>query len=199
MKTKFRGIFALCLLISMLILTFCKKGTGRPDIFAPTDNPFYVYAEYPSHATPSLFMGANNGSSLKIEMYSTENPYRGLHCIKVIYNASESWAGAFFPATGDWRAHTGEGINLSGYKTLGFYARSKNASYTLDKIAFGDKDGDTAFADLATNIQLTSVWQYYSYDLSRYNLSSINGLMHFYVTATNDAGTFFIDDVQYRK
>ena len=200
MKSKFIGISTCWLIISMLILNpGCKEYKDCIVEFTPTDNPWYVYDEDPSFALPSLFMGENNGSSLRIEMYSTENPYRGSHCIKVIYDASESWAGAFFPASGDWGVVTGKGIDLSGYNFLGFYARSANGNYILDKIAIGDKDTDTVFADLATDIQLTPIWQYYSYDLSRYDLSCVNGLMHFYVIAANGPGTFYIDDVQYRK
>ncbi len=157
---------------------------------------FIVYddnVKYPA----SGFMGPSNGASLTIELQSSDSPYNGSHCWKIISDGTESWAGIYIQYKGDWRTNTSPPYaNLTNYNTLVFYARSTN-NITINELGMGDTSGsgDSSGQCKLSHQNLTTTWQRFEIDLSSKDMSSINGL--FYFSEGTGPYTIYFDNIFY--
>jgi len=168
---------------------------------------FYVYSDHGSpenHFIPSGWMG--DTADITLIPDSTETPYSGPTCIKVIYNKKASggarWAGVYWQEPADnWGLKPHAGFDLSGVRKLTFWARGKIGGEHIDQFKVGGIAGiypDSASAVLGPVI-LTDAWQQFSIDLTGKNLSHIIG--GFCWTANLDANpqgcTFYLDEIRY--
>jgi hypothetical protein len=95
--------------------------------------PISVYSDdTPSPWSPSGWMG--DIEALRVNLSSSEQPYRGQTCIKVNLASASSWAGvAWQDPPNDWGNQPG-GYNLTGAQRIGFWARGR---FGGERVNFG--------------------------------------------------------------
>ncbi len=154
---------------------------------------FIVYddnAQYPV----SGYMGPSNGASLTSTIQSSDSPYNGSYCWKVVSNGSETWAGIYIQFKGNWRGSSSPPFaNLNNYNTLVFYARSTN-TITISEMGMGENSDSSGQHKLSSKV-LTTNWQRFEIDLTSADLSSVNGL--FYFSTTAGPYTIYFDNIYY--
>lgn len=169
---------------------------------------FYVYSDKgaanSSFFVPSGWMG--DYADIFYNAGSTDNPYAGSTCIKIVYNNRASsgnrWAGIIWqnPAN-NWGEQETGGVDLTGVSKLTFWARGEKGGETIKEFRIGGiagEYGDSAKAWIGP-VVLTNEWKKYSIDLSAKNLSRIIGG---FAWSTNlDANprgcTFYLDEIRY--
>jgi hypothetical protein len=161
---------------------------------AEAANEYYVYSEKFDNGAPSGIMGAANGSSLIIEPFWKENPYKGENCLKIEATGAEAWSGLFVQKGAAWRDAIDPLVplaDLTGKKYMVFSARSSK-NYTIAKIGMGEgKEPSKGEAKL----ELTAKWQRYVYELPvGQDYTRVNGLL---LVVFENAGVVFLDEVFY--
>jgi hypothetical protein len=164
----------------------------------PSNVPYVLYTDTAWVKPLSGWMGSNGGNSLSVAQADTTSPAQGISCTKITYDKTkETWAGIFCQYNGSW---TGSGVDLTNNRRLTLKAK---ASVNGAIVHFGmgaDASSDTAKKEVIA--ALTTSWQQIDIDLSGLNLTSINGLWYFSITASDNAAlaspvTFYVDDVRY--
>jgi hypothetical protein len=167
--------------------------------------PVTVYAEDGEKWlwNPTGFMGSDV-TVMSIDAKCTDNPHAGKTCMKFFYNSGQGWGGVVWQdPDNDWGALPG-GYNLTGAKTLSFWARGakggEKASFGLGLLKKDAKKPANLFVDTATaemkDVILTPEWKQYSIDLEGKDLSHIKTGFWFVTgpTATLPT-TFYLDDI----
>ncbi|MDD5259987.1 MAG: T9SS type A sorting domain-containing protein [bacterium] len=162
--------------------------------------PTVLYTDTAWNKPFNGLMGSNNGSSLTVNQAYPYEPAQGTSCTYITYDRTkESWAGIFCLNNG-WN---GPGLNLTGQKRLIFKAKSWPAGV---KVKFGigaSSSQDTTIKEIsAVPLVIGSDWMTYSVELNSCDLSNINGLWYFTITAEDNAAlpanmSLYIDDVRY--
>jgi len=168
--------------------------------------PFYVYADKSSiknHFIPSGWMG--DFGDIKVDSTSTEDPYLGDTCVKIVYSGKASngarWAGMYWqnPAN-NWGSVDG-GYDLSKATKLTFWARGAKGGERVEEFKLGGIMGEFSDSDSAGvgPVILNKEWTQYTIDLKGKDLSNIIGGFGW---ATNvdvnpEGATFYVDEIKY--
>ena len=130
----------------------------------PTDvtyKTFYVYKDAGfsgNHFIPSGWMGDYKDISLSQD--STDNPNSGSTCIKIKYSNKASngarWAGICWqqPAN-NWGDKENAGFDLTGAKTLVFYARGEKGGERIEEFKIGGINGNYHLRSLSMTLNLS--------------------------------------------
>ena len=180
-----------------LVLTAAGAANAAPK--APL--PLVIYAERggPAPFIPSGYMG--NVGAIKMDPQCAISPHSGRTCLKVAYTASDKWGGVVWqnPAN-NWGDKPG-GWNLSGAKTLSFWARGDKGGEVVTFL-FGLVGKDKPNADTGTgklsSVTLTKQWKKYAVPLTGKNMSHIVTGFAWTLGASGHPETFYLDDVKYQ-
>jgi len=178
----------------------------KPETKQPVNVPFYVYADRSSinnHYIPSGWMG--DYGDIKYDGASTEDPYLGDTCVKIVYSGAGSqgarWAGIYWqnPAN-NWGTGDG-GFDLSKATKFTFWARGANGGERIEEFKVGGIMGEYSDSDSAgiSPVILTKEWKQYTIDLKGKDMSYIIGG---FCWATNvdvnpNGCTFYLDEMKY--
>ncbi len=187
-------------------IAFEADRTVSPDGKKQEGIPFYVYADRSSiknHFIPSGWMG--DYSDLKLEASSTEDPYLGNTCIKIIYNGKGAqgarWAGMYWQNPANNWGSIDAGIDLSKAAKVTFWARGAKGGERIEEFKIGGIMGEYSDSDSAGigPVILNKEWTQYTIDLRGKDLSYIIGG---FCWATNvdvnpDGATFYLDEIKY--
>jgi hypothetical protein len=172
----------------------------------PEKMPFYVYGDRGSvnnHYIPSGWMG--DYGDMKLDTASSEDPYLGSTCIKIIYSGActqgARWAGIFWQnPPNNWGDKEG-GFDLSKATKVTFWARGAQGSERIEEFKIGGIMGEYADSDTAGigPVILPKEWKQYTIDLKGKDLSYISGG---FCWATNvdvnpNGATFYLDEIKY--
>jgi hypothetical protein len=203
MQTKHQLIRSLligCVFVSLCssVQTICADGN------APASGvklPFTVYDEKGSannHYIPSGWMG--NAKATKMDDGCTTNPHGGKTCLRIEYDATDTWSGIVWqdPAN-DWGDQAG-GWNLTGAKTLKFWARGEKGDEVVS-FKFGILGSDKKFSDSASgelaDVKLTKEWKEYSFDLAGKDLTHIKTGFVWSLAGQSSPVVFYVDDIRF--
>ncbi len=187
-------------------IRFQADTTMKPAIRVQEEMPFYVYqdkASMENHFIPSGWMG--DSGDLKLDTGSTEMPYLGDSCIKIIYSGKGTqggrWAGIYWQQPANNWGTVDAGFNLSKATSLTFWARGAKGGERIEEFNIGEIKG--VYGDSGTagiyNIILNKKWTKYTIDLKGKDLSYIIGG---FCWATNadvnpEGATFYLDEIKY--
>ena len=177
-------------------LSIKLKGNRKPVPAEKLATPVIVTgAEKNGPWAPSGWMGET--TKLKMDEASTDNPKVGGQCTKVSFNGTEGWAGVVWqhPA-GDWGDAPG-GFNLSGAKSLSFWARGKSGGEKVT-VGIGLIKNDKKYHDSASeklDLTLTGKWQHFKIDLAGKDLSRIKTGLYFTTASEGAPLSFYLDDI----
>lgn len=165
--------------------------------------PLVIYSDGQGQSPyiPAGWMG--NPSAIKYDGNCTTHPRKGnSNCLKIQYTSSSGWGGiAWQNPANNWGDQSG-GFNLTGAKTLSFWARGKKAGQVVT-FGFGLIGSNKKYHDTAKgkrNVTLTTHWKKYSISLKGKDLKRI--VVGFFWTAAAANGkpfTFYLDKIEYRK
>ena len=161
--------------------------------------PLTIYAENGGAVpyVPSGYMG--NTGAIKMNPACTVQPHSGKTCLQAQYTAAKDWGGVVWqnPAN-NWGAKPG-GFNLSGAKTLSFWARGDKGgevvTFVYGLVAKNKPNGDTSTGK--TEVHLTKAWKKYTISLAGHNMSHIITGFAWTLGAQGRPVTFYLDDVRY--
>jgi exo-beta-1,3-glucanase (GH17 family) len=182
-------------------------------------NIFHVYEDSDSvgnHFKPTGYMG--DCGDIQIDETSTNNPYSGKTCIRVVYTAKGKgphecdypgpckWSGVYWQhPPNNWGKEArlkGQGFDLSRYNRLVFWARAdKDCSITFMVGGINETYGDSLRVARKKTFSLTREWQKCELDLSDGLLQHIIGGFGWVTNwDTNPLGAlFYIDEIKYVK
>lgn len=170
-------------------------------------------------------MGTDAGSRIQPAMNEkfTSQPSSGIDCIECRFIAKrDNWAGWYFmngTLTGEqkapqpnWGTVPDAGLDLSGARTLSFFARGQTGGERVKFFALGvgrdadsgkaiEKYPDSARVVTTGYVTLSNKWQQYSLDVSKADLSYCLGGFGWATSSAETAGKsviFYLDDIQYR-
>lgn len=169
-----------------------------------------VYDENPNFPWTG-YMGENNGNSIHINLVTQTastnvpiSPQSGSYCAMISYDSTvEGWSGIYIQADSTWNCGQGIGLDLTGARTLTFYAKGEKGG---EKVLFGygydTPNPQTRCTDSAHSSRyetLTNFWQRYQFDLTGLDLSHINGLFKLSLERSNNlnGAMFFLDNITY--
>ncbi len=161
--------------------------------------PLLVYeAGADAPFTPSGYMG--NTEAIKMDPQWAVNPHSGKTCLQVTYTAADNWGGVVWQnPENNWGDKAG-GWNLSGAKTLSFWARGDKGGEVVTFL-FGLIGPDKTFADTGSGkldrVTLTKDWKQYSIPLASLNLSRIVTGFAWTLAGAGQPVTFYLDDIRY--
>lgn len=194
-------------IIGTIMLTLAAQGTVFPeerfDIYTDSTAPSNNYS-------PSGWMG--DFRDMKFSANSTENPYSGKTCIKIIYTGKRSygkgWAGIYWQSSPNNWGKRQTGFDLKGMNKLTFMARGNEGEeivslvkvggiqYTqmMDKVKFPDTV-NVSYGPM----RLTKEWQKYEINLAGKDLSYINGgfCIVFNAYQAGREQTIYLDNIYY--
>ena len=158
-----------------------------------------IYSESGGKAPfiPSGYMG--NTGAIKMNPACTVQPHSGKTCLEVDYTAKDKWGGVVWqnPAN-NWGTMPG-GWNLSGAKTLSFWARgakgNEAVTFVYGLVGKGKPSSDTSTGKM--EVHLTKGWKKYSIPLAGKNMSHIITGFAWTLAAAGTPETFYLDDIQY--
>jgi hypothetical protein len=187
---------ALCTVL--LALSFCGMALAFDGFDVYTDR----WAPN-NHFVPSGWMG--DYGDIKFNDGWTENAYSGKNCVKVTYTAKASqgagWMGIFWqnPAN-NWGSRDG-GFDLTGAKTLSFWARGEKGGEVITEFKVGGINGEYGDSDSVGMgpVVLASEWKQYAIDLEGVDISYISGGFCFSASKMDnpDGFTIFLDDIKF--
>ncbi|HNX82229.1 MAG TPA: hypothetical protein PKL77_08805 [Candidatus Omnitrophota bacterium] len=168
--------------------------------------PFYVFADRSSaknHFIPSGWMG--DYGDIKIETGSTEDPYLGDTCIKIIYSGKGTngarWAGMYWQHPANNWGNVDAGFDLSKAAKVTFWARGAKGGERIEEFKMGGIMGEFSDTDTAGigPVVLNKEWTQYTIDLKGKDISNIIGG---FCWATNvdvnpEGCTFYLDEIKY--
>lgn len=187
-----------------------KKAAVTVDTKKAAEKRFDIYSDKSSpnnHYAPSGWMG--DYGDLRLDYESTENPYAGSTCVKVVYSAQKTqqagWAGIYWQnPPNNWGTKKG-GFDLTGFNKLVFRARGQTGEEVISKVVVGgigmDKKVPYPDSDVAESegIKLTDQWQEFYVNLEGKDLSYLNGAFAIIVSASHmpEGGTIYFDEVYF--
>jgi hypothetical protein len=189
--------------------TTTPPSTGNPAITGPAPaNPAVKMAALPLPVVGEGGEGAfeptgwlGDAKAMTLETKSTEGPHSGKTCVRVDFKGSaDKLAGIIWQnPRNNWGTLPG-GYNLSGAKTLTFWARGAQGGEKLN-FGYGYVTKEKQYFDTSTatlkSVTLTKDWQQFSIPLAGRDMTCI--ISGFFWTAV-DLGkpiTFFLDDVEF--
>ncbi|HEY8402505.1 MAG TPA: hypothetical protein VIK89_14655 [Cytophagaceae bacterium] len=183
-----RILFGISIITSISLL---KSETSIASSLESNVEPYYVYDDGFVNGIPSGTMGEKNGSGLSIDANYTERPLSGSNCLKISADGSEVWSGVFIQKGGNWLNNVPKEqlANLTDYRYLVFSARA-DKDYTINKLGFGDGSSSKEEG----NVQLTSEWKRFVFELQNLDMSGINGL---FMAVFEGPGTIYLDEIYY--
>lgn len=176
--------------------------TGNAPIMLPvgkkTSLPLVLYGAGAEPYAPSGYMG--NTGAVKIAAQSTEMPRKGKTCLRAEYAAPDGWGGVVWQSpANDWGSLPG-GWNLSGAKTLTFWARGAQGGEVVT-FQYGLLGRDKTYPDTGTGkldgVTLTKEWKPYTISLQGQDLSRIKTGFAWTVTGAGHPVIFYLDDIRY--
>jgi hypothetical protein len=207
--SKFSKKMFVLLGVCFLFLTALSQAAenATPSQFKPSEK-FYVYKDKPSlnRFIASGFMP--DGKCVEMNDAWVDNCQDSRSCVQVKFDrdctaTGTGWAGAYWlsPAN-NWGDIKG-GYNLTGAKTLVFWARGEKGgevvTFKMGGVGMGHSypDSDGASSDPIT---LTKEWKEYSIDLSGKDLSHIIGGFAWVGTAKENQSniTFYLRNIYYK-
>ena len=164
-----------------------------------TDLPAIVYGEDGGLWAASGLMPPKN--SLSIDHQCTTDPHSGSTCMKISYNSGGDWSGIMWQhPENDWDNNSAGGYDLTGAKTLTFWARGHEGGEKV-KINMGGpltgKYPNTASADFG-EIVLTAQWKEHSFSLEGKDLRRIKNPFTVVVAGNGFPFQIYLDDVSYK-
>ena len=186
----------LCPLAGLFLLS---SAAAHADTTKKAALPLVIYSESGGKAPfiPSGYMG--NTGAIKMNDHCTTSPHSGKTCLEVDYTAKDKWGGVVWqnPAN-NWGAMPG-GWNLSGARTLGFWARGAKGNevvtFVYGLVGKGKPNSDTSTGK--TEVHLTKGWKKYSIPLAGKNMSHIIIGFAWTLAGAGSPKTFYLDDIQY--
>lgn len=180
---------------------------------------FYVYQDADSadnHYRPTGYMG--DCGDIQINEAYDNNTHSGKTCIRVQYSAKGKgpnkcdysppckWAGVYWQEPpNNWGTDErlkGKGFNLSGYKSLVFWARAdKKCSIEFKVGGISQRYGDSLLLSRTTIANLSTEWQQFRADLDGADLINIIGGFCWVASQDNnpDGATFYLDDIRFER
>jgi hypothetical protein len=166
---------------------------------------FYVYEDSGSrmnHFIPSGWMGSTK--SLKINSAYKVAPKSGKSCIQIKYlttlDTETTWAGIYWQYPVNNWGDKPNGIDLTGYKKLTFWAKGEGYLQTIGMGGISGQayDGDSANATIE-GVDLTPEWKQYTIDLKGLDLSHVIGGFYFATSADYNEKdvTIYLDEIRY--
>ncbi len=131
---------------------------------------------------------------------STAHPPHGSDCIRIKYASDSGWGGIVWqnPAN-NWGDAPG-GFDLTGAKTLSFWAKSKHAgqivTFGYGVIGTAKKYRDTS--KVMRKITLTKKWKKYSFKLKGRDMTRIVTGFFFSAGAAGKPFTIYLDNIEYK-
>lgn len=180
--------------------------TMKPEAKRQEAMPFYVFADRRSinnHFAPSGWMG--DYGDLRLDTASTEDPYLGDSCIKVIYTGKATngarWAGIYWQNPPNNWGSVDAGFDLSKATKLTFYARGAKGQERIEEIKVGGIMGEYSDSDTASigPVILNKDWTQYIVDLKGKDLSYIIGGFCWTtnVDVNPEGATFYLDEIKF--
>jgi hypothetical protein len=187
-------------------IKFEKDTTMKPETKQPVSMPFYVFADRGSlgnHFIPSGWMG--DYGDIKFDAGSTDDPYLGDTCIKIIYSTKMSqgarWAGIYWQNPANNWGTVDAGFDLSKASKFTFWAKGAKGGERIEEFKVGGIMGEYSDSDTSSigPVILTTEWKQYTIDLKGKDMSYIIGG---FCWATNidvnpDGATFYLDELKY--
>jgi len=187
-------------------IKFEQDTTLKPQVKTTQNVPFYIYADRTSlgnHFIPSGWMG--DYADIKLDQASTEDPYLGESCIKIVYSGKCSqgarWAGIYWQHPANNWGQVDAGYDLSRATKLTFWAKGTTGNERIEEFKIGGFSGEYSDSDSAGigPVLLTKEWKQYTIDLRGKDLSSIIGG---FCWATNvdvnpEGAIFYLDEIKY--
>ncbi|MFA5145646.1 MAG: hypothetical protein WC723_06580 [Candidatus Omnitrophota bacterium] len=179
----------------------------KPAIRVQEEMPFYVYQDKSSlknHFIPSGWMG--DSDDIKLDTESTEMPYLGDTCIKIIYSGKGTqgarWAGIYWQQPANNWGTMDAGFNLTKAVSLTFWARGAKGGERIEEFKIGEIKGAYSDSDAAGiyNTVLNKEWTKYTIDLKGKDLSYIIGGFCWATNAdvnSTEGATFYLDEIKY--
>jgi hypothetical protein len=167
--------------------------------------PFYVYAEQASvlnHFLPGGWMG--DTGDLKYSGNWKTNAKSGKSCIQIKYSAekkqSAGWAGIYWQYPANNWGNTKGGFNLTGATSLTFWARGEKGGEIVE-FKIGGITGELPDTISTTTgpQELTKEWKQFTIDLSKEDMSYVNGgfCITFASDTDPDGATIYLDEIVY--
>ena len=167
---------------------------------APAELPLVVFdeADTPQRYIPAGWMG--DTKSIRVEPAHRDNPKQGEICMRCDFTSGEGWGGVVWQSpANDWGDRAG-GYDLSGAKTLSFWARGEKGGETLS-CSFGIIGADKPFHDTATGalekITLTTEWQEFKIPVAGKDLSRIKSAFSWSIAGSGAPSTFYLDAIRW--
>lgn len=137
--------------------------------------------------------------AINMDPQACPEPHGGQTCLRIRYERGDSWGGvAWQHPIEDWGDKAG-GFDLSGSKTLSFWARGKRGGEKV-KFGFGLLGQDKTHYDSARDemeVRLTSRWKRYRFDLQGKDLRRIKTPFFWSAAGQTRPLEFYVDDVRY--
>jgi len=176
-------------------------GQAPRHLGAATNLPLVVYGDATSGVpfAPSGYMG--DTISIEMDLKSTTSPRSGPTCLQVDFHRSTGWGGVVWqnPAN-DWGEEPG-GYALHGAQRLIFWAKGAKGGEKV-KFGYGLLKPDKEFHDSSGDereIELTSKWARYTFELKGKNLDRIKSGFFWVVGGQGTPVRFFLDDIRYER
>jgi hypothetical protein len=168
--------------------------------------PFYVFADRSSinnHFIPSGWMG--DYGDIKYDGASTEDPYLGDSCIKIIYTGKASqgarWAGIYWQNPANNWGTVDAGFDLSRASKFTFWARGAKGGERIEEFKVGGIMGEYSDSDSSGigPVILNKEWTQYTIDLKGKDMSYIIGGFCWTTNVdVNPEGViFYLDEIKY--
>ncbi|MFH1231601.1 MAG: hypothetical protein V1709_08920, partial [Planctomycetota bacterium] len=178
----------------------------KAQVKEPQRMPFYVFADKSSinnHFVSSGWMG--DYGDTKYNGASTEDPYLGDTCIKIVYTGKGSqgarWAGIYWQNPANNWATTDAGFDLSRATKLTLWARGAKGGERIEEFKLGGLMGEYSDSDSASigPIILNKEWTQYTIDLKGKDMSYIIGgfCWSTNLDANPEGATFYLDEIKY--
>lgn len=176
-------------------------GQSPRHLGAATNLPLVVYGDSARGMpyAPSGYMG--DTISIEMDLKSKVSPKSGPTCLQVDFRRSTGWGGVVWqnPAN-DWGEKPG-GYALHGARRLTFWAKGAKGGEKV-KFGYGLLKPDKEFHDSSgaeREVELTSEWTRYTFDLKAKNLDRIKSGFFWVVGGQGAPVRFFLDDIQYER
>ena len=187
-------------------IKFEKDESIKPKVKAPEEMPFYVYTDKISlknHYILSGWMG--DYGDLTIDQTSTDKPFSGDTCIKLVYSGKVTngarWAGMYWQNPPNNWGNVDGGYDLSKATKVTFWARGEKGGERIEEFRIGGLMGQFPDSDSASMgpVILTKDWKQYVIDLKGKDLNYISGGFAWStnVDVNPQGAVFYLDDIKY--
>jgi hypothetical protein len=142
-----------------------------------------------------------NTTAIAMTPDCTIQPHAGKTCLQVEYQAADNWGGVLWQSPAqDWKGAKPGGLNLTGAKSLEFWARGAKGGEVLS-FMFGVVDGEHPYRDTGKGelkeIRLTTEWQKLRIPLEGRDLTRIKTGFGWSLAGQGAPVKFYLDDIRY--